>query len=262
MKLETLKLEVADGVAEITLDRPNAANAIDLRMAQELMQTSLSCDEDPAVRAVLLRAEGRMFSAGGDLASFVKAGSGLPALTKEMTTFLHAAVSRFARMRAPVIAAINGAAAGGGFSLACAADLVLAAESARFTMAYTRAGLTPDGSSTFFLPRLIGTRRTLELMLTNRTLSAAEALEWGLVNRVVPDDALLPEARALAAELAAGPTAAFGSVKRMVMGSSTESLETQMEIEARAIADAARTEDVAEGIEAFFAKRAPRFKGS
>jgi 2-(1,2-epoxy-1,2-dihydrophenyl)acetyl-CoA isomerase len=178
-----------------------------------------------------------------------------------MTMYLHAAISRFARMRAPLVAAVNGTAAGAGFSLVCAADLVVAAESARFTMAYTRAGLTPDGSSTYFLPRLVGTRRALELMLTNRTLSAAEALEWGLVNRVVPDAELEEQATSLARSLAAGPTAAFGSVKRLVENSTRDSLESQMEHEARAIADAARSPDAREGIDAFFAKRAAKFSG-
>jgi 2-(1,2-epoxy-1,2-dihydrophenyl)acetyl-CoA isomerase len=261
MSFETLLFDVRDGVAHVTLDREKEGNAIDLQMGKDLMGAALRCDEDPAVRAVLIGAKGRMFCAGGDLRAFASAGDEMPALLKELTTYLHAAISRFARGRAPVVAAVGGAAAGAGFSLVCAADLVLCGESAKFTMAYTRVGLAPDGSSTYHLPRLIGARRALELMLTNRLLSAQEALEWGLVNRVVPDEKLAEEAEGLAAQLAAGPTGAFGSVKNLVLDGAHQGLELQMELEARAIADAARTADAKEGIQAFFEKRAPKFRG-
>jgi 2-(1,2-epoxy-1,2-dihydrophenyl)acetyl-CoA isomerase len=162
-------------------------------------------------------------------------------------------------MRAPLVVAVNGAAAGAGMSLAVAGDLVLAAASAKFSMAYTAAGLSPDGSSTFFLPRLVGLRRTQELMFTNRRLDADEACAWGLVTRVVPDDALQREARALARQLAEGPTAAYGTVKSLLTSAFDESLETQMEHEARGIAAMAATPDGREGIRAFLEKRAPRF---
>lgn len=261
MSFETLLYETRDGVAYITLNREAAANAINLQMGRDLMLAALRCDEDAGVRAVLIRAKGKIFCAGGDLGSFSSAGEGMPRLLKELTTYLHAAISRFARMRAPVVAAVHGSAAGAGFSLACASDLLVCAESARFTLAYTRVGLTPDGSSTYYLPRLIGTRRALELMLTNRVLSSQEALAWGLVNRVVADDQLAQESESLARQLATGPTLAFGGVKQLLLSSANESLETQMEHEARAIADAARSSDAREGIEAFFAKRRAKFNG-
>ena len=261
MSFETLLYETRDGVAYITLNREDAANAINLQMGRDLMLAALRCDEDPGVRAVLIRAQGKIFCAGGDLGSFSSAGEGMPRLLKELTTYLHAAISRFARMSAPVVAAVHGSAAGAGFSLACASDLLVCAESAKFTLAYTRVGLTPDGSSTYYLPRLIGTRRALELMLTNRVLSSQEALAWGLVNRVVADDQLAQESEGLARQLATGPTLAFGAVKQLLLSSANESLETQMEHEARAIADAARSSDAREGIEAFFAKRRPKFNG-
>jgi 2-(1,2-epoxy-1,2-dihydrophenyl)acetyl-CoA isomerase len=146
-------------------------------------------------------------------------------------------------------------------SFVLAADLVVAAESAKFTMAYTRAGLSPDGGSTYFLPRIVGARRALELALTNRVLSAREAHDWGLVTRVVPDAALGAEAQALAAQLASGATRAYGAAKRLLHHSFAESLETQMELEAQAIAERARGTDAREGIAAFIAKRAPRFGG-
>jgi 2-(1,2-epoxy-1,2-dihydrophenyl)acetyl-CoA isomerase len=261
MTYKTLGFATDDGLARITLSRPDNANALDLTMMRELMEAAIACDEDPSVRAVLIDSEGRLFCAGGDLAEFARAGEALPKLLKEATVYLHAAISRLVRTRAPVIAAVQGHAAGAGFSLAMACDLVLAASSARFTMAYTRAGLVPDGGSTYFLPRLIGRRRSLELMLTNRTLSAAEALDWGLVSRVVEDDQLGAEALRLAREIAQGPTGAFGGVKRVVLRSESETLESQMEIEARAIADAARSADGQEGIRAFLAKRPPKFSG-
>ena len=178
-----------------------------------------------------------------------------------MTLYFHGAISRFAWMDAPLITAVNGAAGGGGMSIAIMGDLVIAARSAKFTLAYTRIGLTPDGSSSYFLPRVIGVRRTMELALTNRTLSAEEALEWGLVNRVVDDEDCLDEAMALAGELAAGPTRAFGGVKKLLAATFGDGLEGQMEREARFIAQMAGGDDVAEGIAAFLAKRKANFIG-
>lgn len=256
---EALELEVRESVAHLTLARPEAGNAINLGMARDLMRAALRCDEDPNVGAVVLAGEGRMFCAGGDLKDFTARGEGLPRHLKEVTTYLHAAISRLARMDAPVVAAVRGAAAGGGFSLAVSCDLVLAAESARFTMGYSKIGLTPDGSSTYFLPRLVGFRRAMELTLTGRVLSAREALEWGLVTRVVPDEDLAAEAAALAAELAEGPTGALGASKRLLHAGWSESLETQMEAETRAIAEMGGTADAREGISAFVEKRKPSF---
>jgi 2-(1,2-epoxy-1,2-dihydrophenyl)acetyl-CoA isomerase len=155
---------------------------------------------------------------------------------------------------------VNGAAAGAGFSLVAAVDLAIASESSSFMMAYTAAGLVPDGSSTFFLPRTLGRRRTLELMLLNRRLSAGEALDWGIVNRVVPDAELAAEAEKLATTLAAGPTGAYGLTKKLVL-STSETLEAQMELETRAISDVARTDDAKGGIRAFLEKRKPAFQG-
>ncbi len=261
MKFETLEFEVRESVAHLVLNRPEAANAINLAMGRELMQAALFCDEDPGIRAVRIAANGKMFCSGGDLAAFADAGDAMPRLLKELTTYLHAAISRFARGNAPVVAAVGGAAAGAGFSLTTAADLVIASESARFTLAYTQVGLTPDGSSTHFLPRLVGHRRSLELMLLNPVLKAREALDWGLVNRVVADDELEAESTALAERLAAGPTLAYGATKRLLAASAPSALETQMELESRAIADAARTRDAKAGIKAFFAREKPTFRG-
>jgi 2-(1,2-epoxy-1,2-dihydrophenyl)acetyl-CoA isomerase len=253
--------DLTEGVATITFNRPDSAHSMDLAFMQQLMHVAIRCDEDPGVRAVVITGSGRFFSAGGDLASFAEAGESAGALLKEMTTYFHAAISRFSRMDAPIVAAVNGVAAGAGFSLASACDIAIAAESAMFTSAYTAASLTPDGSSTYFVPRLVGMRRAMELMLTNRRLSAAEALEWGLITRVVPDDELFESATAAARDLAKGATLAYGAVKRMLHDSFSGTLETQMELEARMIASMSHTADGREGITAFFEKRKPNFVG-
>ena len=254
-------LDIDGPVGRITLNRPDSANGLTLPMCQELLQACIRCDEDPGVRAIVLTGAGKLFCAGGDLKSLAESGDGVGATLKEMTVYLHGAISRLTRGNAPVIVAINGTAAGAGMSLAVAGDLGIASEKAKFTMAYTAAGLSPDGSSTFFLPRLIGIRRAQELMLTNRRLSAAEALEWGLVNRVVPENEVLKQAEELAHQLAEGPTRSFGVVKKLLAMTFSETLETQMEFEASGIAASAATEDGREGIRAFLEKRAPAFRG-
>jgi len=261
MGYEALEFEIRDGVAHLTLNRPKAANALDLTMVRELVDVAKRCDRDPAVRALLLTGAGRMFCAGGDLRSFAAAEDSIPKLVREVADTLHKALSIFARMNAPIVAAVNGVAAGAGMSIVCHADMAIAAESAKFTMAYTAAGLTPDGSSTFFLPRIIGRRRTVELMLTNRRLTAEQAAEWGIVNRVVPDDELLAEAEALAKQLAMGPTRAYGGVKKLMVAGATNDLEAQMDLETDFIAGMTETKDGIEGMNAFLEKRAPNFTG-
>jgi 2-(1,2-epoxy-1,2-dihydrophenyl)acetyl-CoA isomerase len=261
MDFENLQFRVDGGVASIVLNRPDAANALNIPMAQELMRAIIRCDRDPEIRAVLLTGSGSMFCAGGDLRSFSSAGDQLPSLIRELTVYLHASISRMASMNPPVVAAVQGAAAGAGMSLACSADFAVAADSARFTVAYTQVGLVPDGSATYVLPRLIGLRRAEELMLTNRVLSATEALEWGLISRVVPDEELVSESEKLATSLAAGPTRAFGAVKRLLLTTFSNGLESQMEQESREIADAAGRADAKEGIAAFLKKRKPEFVG-
>ena len=259
--MSLLRLERSEGVLEITLNRPSSGNALSPDLASELAEVANTCVGDRSLRAVIVTGAGRMFCAGGDLSAMEQAGDDLHATLLRMTQDVHAAVSRFARMSAPVITAVNGMAAGGGFSLAISGDMILAAESAKFLLAYTSAGLSPDGSSSWYLPRRIGHARASELMLTNRMLSAHEALEWGLINRVVADAELMNEARKLANRLAAGPTRAFGTVKRLLNESFTSGLETQMEYEAHGIADAAVSRDGREGVSAFLEKRKPSFLG-
>ena len=263
MDFETLLYDVdpATHVATITLNRPAQFNALNLDMARELMLTTIAADEDPGVRCVVLTGNGKAFFAGGDLSTFGAAGDARGALIKEMTTYFHAAISRLSRMDAPVIASINGVAAGAGFSMMLACDLAVAAEGAKFTMAYTKSGLSPDGSSSWFLPRIVGLRRAQELTLTNRVLTAAEALAWGLITRVVPNDDLADHVRALSVELANGPTVALGAAKRLMRDSSDHALEAQMELESRAIAATSLSTDGREGVSAFLEKRAPTYQG-
>ena len=252
----------ADGVATLTLNRPDAYNALDLTLGRELFQASIELDEDPDVRCVVVTGAGKAFCAGGDVKSFVDNLGRIGVHIKELTTYLHGAISRLCRSDKPVVMAVNGVAAGGGFSLALSGDLVVAAESAKFTMAYSRIAATPDGSSSYFLPRLVGVRRALELYLTNRLLSAQEALQWGMITRVVPDAELTSTVGALARELAQGPSKAFGAAKRLFHQSTWESLETQMELEAQAIAASGHTEDFRAGVTAFADKKpVPVFRG-
>jgi 2-(1,2-epoxy-1,2-dihydrophenyl)acetyl-CoA isomerase len=261
MAYQTLRYEVKDAIATLTLNRPDAYNALNLTLGRDLFHATLEADEAPGVRCIVVTGAGKAFCAGGDVKDFAEAGDRVGVVIKELTTYLHGAISRLARTAKPVIMGVNGIAAGGGMSFALAGDLVVAAESAKFTMAYSRIAASPDGSSSYFLPRLIGLRRALELHYTNRVLTAREALDWGLANRVHPDAEFPGALAGLARELAAGPTLAFGRAKQLFHQSTQESLETQMELEAQAIAACGHTEDFQAGVKAFAAKQPVSFRG-
>jgi 2-(1,2-epoxy-1,2-dihydrophenyl)acetyl-CoA isomerase len=253
-------LDVADGAATITLNSPRNGNAIDLELAKELAAVLHRCESIANLRAIVVRGDGRVFCVGGDLVAIRDRRAGAAAYVRELLGHLHEAISTMARIPVPVLASVQGAAAGAGLALACACDLAIAAQSCRFVMAYTRVGLTPDGSSSWYLPRLIGARRALELSLLNRTLSAPEALQWGLVNEVVPDDALQSRTTQLVTELASGPGPAFAETKRLMRTSLQDDLETQMNKECDAICRALETREAAIGLDAFLAKRVPTFR--
>jgi 2-(1,2-epoxy-1,2-dihydrophenyl)acetyl-CoA isomerase len=254
-----LIVEREGAVARLVLNRPSSGNAFNVELARALMESAIACDEDDAVRCVVITGAGRMFCAGGDVSGFAAAGDDTPALIKEITAYLHAAVSKFARMPKPLIMAINGPAAGAGFSLALLGDLALAANSATFFLAYSAIGLSPDGGSSFLLPRLVGLRRAQELMMLNPKLSAAEAAAMGLITRAVDDAALDAEVAALADKLAQSATGALGRARQLLLNSYGATLESQMEAEARAIADSARSAHGKAGVQAFLAKRKPEF---
>ena len=255
-----VRFEVRDAVAHITLNRPQAGNGITAKLAKELAAAALACEADASVRAVLLRGAGDSFCVGGDLKDFAARRHHISAYLRQTTSDLHLAISRLARMNAPVVAAVQGAAAGGGFSLACACDLVLAAESAYFVIAYSRIGLPPDGGSTYFLPRLIGFRRAMELALLHPRLSARQAYGYGIVNQVVPDAGLAARAQELAKTLTAGPLHAFGMTKKLFHRGWNQGLEAQLELESEAIAEAAASPEGQEGITSFLEKRKPEFR--
>jgi 2-(1,2-epoxy-1,2-dihydrophenyl)acetyl-CoA isomerase len=254
---ETITFEQADAITRITLNRPDAANGMNDTMTRELADAASRCDTD-ATKVVVLTGSGRFFCAGGDLKSFAVAPS-RGRFIKGVADDLHRAISTFARMDAVLITSINGVAAGAGFSIAVTGDLVLAAESASFTMAYTKAGLSPDGSSSYYLPRLIGIRKTQELMLTNRTLSAADASQWGLVTEVVPDAELAARTDELASQMVCTSRQSNGAVKTLLLSTFKNSVEEQMELEGRLIAAAAESPDGTEGVDAFMEKRKAEF---
>jgi 2-(1,2-epoxy-1,2-dihydrophenyl)acetyl-CoA isomerase len=245
----------AKGAATITLDRPTSGNAIDLPLARALMRALQSCERDSDVRAIVIRGRGRLFCTGGDLVAIREQGTDAPAYVKELLSYLHEALNLIATIRAPVIAAVNGTAAGAGLALACACDLTVALDSAKFVMAYTKVGLTPDGSSTWFLPRVIGLKRALELALSNRAISAAEARDWGLVNEVLDEREFDPHVDTLVSRLAQGATNAFGQAKRLIRNSHHETLAAQMQAESEALCAALIGAEAQSGLDDFVAAR-------
>jgi 2-(1,2-epoxy-1,2-dihydrophenyl)acetyl-CoA isomerase len=253
-----IDLTIRDRIAFLTLARPAAANTINMQFGRELLAAAFAIEASTAVRAVVLTGRGKNFCFGGDLKGMVNSGGDVQAYLSELTVNLHAAMTQLARLDAPVIAAVNGTAAGAGLGLVLAADLAIAARSAKFVAAYTAVGLTPDASCTFLLPRVVGSKRAMELLMTNRVLDAEQALDWGLVNQVVEDETLIETATALATTLAAGPVGAYGSLKRL-LAESEPGLEAQFGRESRSIASRATSAEGREGIAAFLEKRAPRF---
>lgn len=258
--MSPLKVDIHGKVATLTLNRPVQMNTIDLNMAKSLHDTSLRLMDHQRVRAMIITGAGeKAFCAGGDLAAFEQHRGAVGAHLHEVTHYLHGAISRFARMSLPIITAVNGVTAGGGLAFLGFPQLVLAADSARFVSAYTKAGLSPDGSSTWYLPRLIGVRRTQEFIFMNRMLTAEEAVEWGLVNKSVKASDLMDEAGSVAEMLAAGPRMAYSRIKDLLNSSYTNPLETQMEQEARYLASSAQSPDGQAGMSAFLTKTVPHF---
>lgn len=255
-----LTLERQGAVAVLTLNRPAQGNAINPEMAAQLLEAAATCDGDDAIRCVLLTGTGKLFCGGGDLDSFAEAGAAVRPVVSRQAALFHGAIARLARMAKPLVVAVNGPAAGAGLSLAALGDLVLASSRAHFTFGYCALGFSPDGGASWLLPRLIGLRRTQELMLTNRRIPAAEAVEIGLVTRLLEPEALMAEAHAIAQGLAAGPTRAYGRTRSLLLGSHDTSLETQLEREARLLAESAADPEGREGLAALRAGRPARFQ--
>jgi 2-(1,2-epoxy-1,2-dihydrophenyl)acetyl-CoA isomerase len=254
-----VNLSFDGSVAELRFVRPEAGNAIDPVWVAEFRDAVATCAESAEVRAVLITADGRAFTVGGDLKHFSGRLTDLDVALEEMVPVYHEALAQLARLTAPVVAAIQGPVAGGGLGVAFCSDIVLAAPEARFVCGFSKLGLSGDGGGSWWLPRLVGPKRAAAMMFENRELSADEAVELGIVTRVVAADRLEPEARAVAQRLADGPAVAFANMRRLLRESPGATLEQQLAAERTAMADCGRTADAREGVSAFVARPEPKF---
>jgi 2-(1,2-epoxy-1,2-dihydrophenyl)acetyl-CoA isomerase len=260
---ETVIWEQSGGVGRLTLNRPESLNAWTAQFGRELGQVIEQDAADPAVRAVLITGAGRGFSSGADLrAGFELADDGRPDIRKELHDIYHPAIAGLRRLPKPVVAAVNGPAVGIGCSLALACDLIMAAESAFLGLAFVNIGLMPDGGSTAFVPPAVGKARAFQMALLGERVSAAQALDWGLVNWVYPDAQLMDEANALVEKLAAGPTRSYASSKQALNHFIYGDLDAQLHLEGELQHALGRTTDFVEGASAFVEKRAPAFTGA
>jgi len=263
-ELESVNVRLADGAATIELNRPHALNAWNAQLGADLLAAMRSAAADDGVRAVLITGAGRAFSSGADLKDLTGGAStaeGHPDVYTTLTERYHPIMEAIRELPKPVIAAVNGPAVGIGCSLALCCDLILAAESAYFLLAFVNIGLVPDGGSSLFVPSRVGMARASEMSMLGERVGAGKALEWGLINRVVADDRLLAEASALAARLAAGPTRSYAGAKRQLNNWLYARMPEQLELEARIQQEMAGSADVIEGVSAFVEKRPARFSG-
>lgn len=260
-----LELDVSAGVATLTMNRPEARNALSMEMRADLTEHLHTLELDPEVRCVVLRGAGEHFMAGGDVKGMAGLLSQEPRELEKQFRLrihdLHPIMFAMRRMPKPVVASVRGAAAGAGVSMALACDLVIAADDAFFTLAYVNIGTTPDGSSTYTLPRTLGIKRALEMTLLGERIPAARAADWGLVNFVVPTAELSTETEKLARRLAGGPTYVYGRAKALLYDSIRRDFESQLQAEAEAFATCAAREDFKEGVTAFVEKRKAVFTG-
>jgi len=258
---DVVRVERYGGVAWIRMHRPERLNAYNGEMGEALLSAASSLASDPAVRCVVLTGAGKAFSAGGDVEMMASFRGDGPGEFPDLTIRLHAFIIALRRAPKPVVAAVNGVAAGAGFSMALACDVAVAAESARFTLGYQNIGLSPDGGMTFFLARALGTQRAMEMTLSGKVLSARDAATWGLVQQVFPDAGFEAGAAELAGRLAAGPTMAYARAKELYNRALSQPLEAQLEEERQNIGRSGATHDFREGVAAFLAKRPARFEG-
>ena len=249
-----------DGVAQLRLNRPDASNGLNVELLKALHEAILRCHADESVRVVSLSGAGRNFCAGGDVRTFESKGAELPAYLREATAWLQLATAALIQLRVPVVAAVQGfAAGGGGLGLVCASDIVIAAESAKFFSGAVRVGMAPDGGSSVTLSQLVGLRQALRILLLNPTLSAHEAREIGLVTETVADDELTSRAAEVAATLAASPTLALSATKRLVWNGVGASVEQRLAEESRTVSELSGTADALEGLRAVIERRPPKF---
>jgi 2-(1,2-epoxy-1,2-dihydrophenyl)acetyl-CoA isomerase len=258
---EVVLVERKRGVATIRMNRPDRMNAYNEEMGDALLSEASVAAADPAIRCMVLTGTGKAFSAGGDVEAFAAFEEEGPGRFMGLAIGLHALIATLRRAPKPVVAAVNGVAAGAGFSMALACDVAVAASSARFTLGYQNIGLSPDGGMTFFLARALGTQRAMEMTLFSRVLPASRAAEWGLVQETFPDADLAAGVEALADRLASGPTLAYARAKELYNRALSQPLETQLEEERQQISRCAGSRDFREGIHAFLEKRPARFEG-
>lgn len=262
MAYENIEFEIVDGVAVIRLNRPDRLNAFNDGLLVDLKSAFDTVESDDAIRAVLITGNGRGFCAGADLAAGISQGDdGKADAGKVLEEFYNPMILRMRAMKQPIVAAVNGPAAGAGMSLALACDIVFAAKSASFLQAFARIALVPDAGSTWLLPRLVGHARALALTLLAEPLPAEEAKEWGMIYKVVEDEALMDEALGLAKKLAAGPTGALGEIKNAINASWGNSLSEQLDLERDRQRVRGGTGDFTEGVKAFLEKRPAQFAG-
>lgn len=253
----------ADGVARVRLNRPQTSNGLNVETLKALHDAVLTCHADPTVKVVLLSGAGRNFCAGGDVHTFESKGADLPDYLREATAWLQLATAALIQLRAPVVTAVQGfAAGGGGLGLVCASDVVLAGRSAKFFSGAVRVGMAPDGGSSVTLTQLVGLRQALRILLTNPTLGAEEAAAIGLITDVVDDDALTEEAERIAKPLAAMPPKALSATKRLVWSGVGVPVESRLAEEARIVSELSGTADALEGLRAVIERRPPRFTGA
>ncbi|MDT7792712.1 MAG: 2-(1,2-epoxy,2-dihydrophenyl)acetyl-CoA isomerase [Mycobacterium sp.] len=259
---QTVQYSVADAVATICLNRPDVRNAIDMQMAEETLDVARRIAADDAIRAVLICGNGPALTVGGDIDYFLaRTAERFGTLFAQMTGPFHEAFRVLSRVDAPIVTAAHGAVAGGGLGYLYAADLVIAAEDTQFVTAFAGLGLSGDGGGTWHLPRLIGPRRATEAYLRNRPIDAAEALQWGLINEIVPAEKLRSRAEAVARELANGPTRGFAQMRALLRDSWRNDLSMQLQAETDAIRQIGDTVDAATAIADFAAKRRAEFTG-
>lgn len=258
MEYQTLIRELAEGVLTLTLNRPEVLNAVNDRMAEELLDALRRAGRDEQVRSVILTGAGRAFCSGQDLRERV---GGEFSYAQHIRSRYAPVILQLQGLEKPVVAAVNGVAAGAGASLALACDLRVASEDASFLQAFTRIGLVPDSGATYLLPRLVGLGKAFEMCYLAEAIPAQEALRLGLVNWVVPGPELMTKAREIASKLAAGPTRAYGLTKRALLRNLTADLASALDYEAMLQDAAGRTEDHREGVQAFLEKRPPRYSG-
>lgn len=258
MNDQRISLSIKDGIARLVMTGAARRNAVDLQWCREFAEATIACAADESIKVVVLSAEGDFFSVGGDIDNFIANRAHLRPHVLEMASLFHLGIMRLHQGAAPVISAVNGMAAGGGFSIALLGDIVLAKRSARFVAAYTNSGLSPDGGLTYNLPRLVGIRRAFELMALNTPLSAEQALDLGIITRVFDDASFEADVEAIVQQVAAMPVGALPALKKLMAASLDSSLQQQLDREAESVARLAASPATLEVLDAFLRRRTKR----